>query len=217
MPRTARLIVPDVAVHIVQRSHDRAACFLDDADREAYLHALRTHAMRFDCAVHAYCLMTNHVHVLLTPAERTSCSQLMKHVAQRYSKRMKAKTGRMGTLWESRFFSALVPSEMYALACYRYIDLNPVRAGLAAHPAEYRWSSYRANAAIQFDDFLVQHAAYSALATDHARRAAAYEALCASSLDQAMVDDIRKATRGGYSIGAKRRPRGRPKIVTVTN
>jgi len=216
MPRTARSIIPDVAVHIVQRAHDGAACFLDNADHEAYLEALRTYSARFDCAVHAYCLMTNHVHVLLTPRGPTDCSQLMKHLAQRYSKRLKVRTGRTGTLWEGRFFSAVVPTERYALACYRYIELNPVRAGLAAHPAEYRWSSYRANVVARTDDFLVPHVAYLALASDTTRRAAAYETLCNSSLDKAIADEIRKATRGGYAIGAARRPRGRPKMVTVT-
>lgn len=216
MPRTARLIIPDVAVHVVQRAHDRAACFLATADYEAYLHALRTYAAQFDCAVHAYCLMTNHVHLLLTPREPRACAQLMKHVAQRFSWRMKGKTGRSGTLWEGRFFSALVPTAGYALACYRYIDLNPVRAGLAAHASAYRWSSYRANAQMRVDDFLSPHAAYLALATDSAHRAAAYAALCNTSLDQGVIENIRKATKGGYSIGTARRPRGRPKMVTVT-
>ena len=212
----ARLIIPDVAVHVVQRAHDGAPCFLASADRDAYLEALRTYAVQFDCAVHAYCLMTNHVHVLLTPSSSIGCSQLMKHLAQRYSKRMKARTGRTGTLWEGRFFSAVVPTESYVLACYRYIELNPVRAGLAAHPAEYRWSSYQANVAARVDDFLVPHVAYLALATDATRRATAYETLCSSSLDKATTDEIRKATRSGYSIGTARRPRGRPKTVTVT-
>jgi putative transposase len=216
MARTARLVIPDVALHIVQRAHDRAACFFQDADREAYLDALHTYAARFECAVHAYCLMTNHVHVLVTPRESTGCSQLMKHVAQRYSKRMKAKTGRSGTLWEGRFYSALVPTATYALACYRYIDLNPVRAGLAARAADYPWSSFRVNARMRIDDFLAPHAAYLALATDPAQRAVAYAALCDTSLDQGLIDDIRKATKGGYSVGAERKPRGRPKMVTVT-
>jgi putative transposase len=216
MARTARLIIPDVAVHVVQRAHDRADCFLSEADYEAYLATLWMHAARFGCAVHAYCLMTNHVHLLLTPRDSTGCAQLMKHVAQRYSWRMKAKTSRSGTLWEGRFFSALVPTENYALACYRYIELNPVRAALAAHAAAYRWSSYRANAGVRIDDFLIPHAAYLALATDNTRRAAAYAALCNTSLDRGLVENIRKATRGGYPIGATRRPRGRPKMVTVT-
>ena len=216
MPRTARLIVPDVAVHVVQRGHDRADCFFQEADYHAYLDALREYAMKFDCRVHAYCLMTNHVHLLLTPAEPTSCAQLIKHVAQRYSKRLNARRGRTGTLWEGRFHSGVVATEHYALACYRYIDLNPVRAGLAKHPAEYRWSSYRANSYSRLDDFMSPHAAYFALAESTVERAARYVALCTMSLEQNVLDDIRKATRGGYSMGAPRRGRGRQaKMVTV--
>jgi putative transposase len=216
MPRTARLIVPEVAVHIVQRGHDRNDCFFEEADYRAYLDALRKHAPQFDCSVHAYCLMTNHVHLLLTPHKPTSCAQLMKHVAQRYSKRWNARRGRTGTLWEGRFYSALVTTEHYAIACYRYIDLNPLRAGLVKHPAEYRWSSYRANSYTRLDDFVSPHAAYLALAAGPAERAASYAALCNTSLEQNVLDDIRKATRGGYSMGTPRRPRGRQaKIVTV--
>jgi len=215
----ARLIVPDVAVHVVQRGHDRADCFFEEADYRAYLAALRTYATQFNCKVHAYCLMTNHVHVLLTPPEPTSCAQLLKHVAQCYSKRLNARHGRTGTLWEGRFHSGLVATEHYALACYRYIDLNPVRAGLVKHPAEYRWSSYLANTHTRLDDFVRPHAAYLALAASSLERAASYAALCTTSLEQNVLEDIRKATRGGYSMGAPRRPRGRPqktKMVTVT-
>jgi putative transposase len=216
MPRVARLIVPDIAVHIVQRGHRRADCFFGEADYRAYLDILRTYATQFDCKVHAYCLMTNHVHLLLTPPEPTSCAQLMKHVAQRYSKRLNARHGRTGTLWEGRFHSGLVASEHYALACHRYIDLNPVRAGLVKHPGEYRWSSYCANSYTRLDDFVSPHAAYLALAAGPAERAASYAALCSTSLEQNVLDDIRKATRGGYSMGTPRRPRGRQaKIVTV--
>jgi putative transposase len=217
MPRVARLIIPDVPVHIVQRGHDRADCFLEEADYRAYLDALRMYATRFDCTVHAYCLMTNHVHLLLTPHESTGCAQLMNHVAQRYSKRVNARQGRSGTLWESRFYSGLVTTGRYALACYRYIELNPVRAGLVKHPADYRWSSYRANTHSRLDDFVSPHAAYVALGENPLGRAASYAAICDTSLEQEVVQEIRKATRGGYSMGGPRRPRGRPgKIVTVT-
>src|SRR5687767_6021018 len=113
MPRTARLIVPEVAVHIVQRGHRRADCFLQEADYRAYLDALRTYAPEFDCKVHAYCLMSNHVHLLVTPRKPDGCAQLMKHLAQRYSKRLNARRGCTGTLWEGRFHSGLVATEHY--------------------------------------------------------------------------------------------------------
>jgi putative transposase len=216
MSRTARLVIPEVSVHIVQRGHDRAACFFDDADYLAYLDALRSYAPRLLCSVHAYCLMTNHVHLLVTPHTPTACAQLMKHLAQRHSRRINGKRGRSGTLWEGRFYSALVASESYALACYRYIELNAVRAGMVEHPRQYRWSSYRANIGAAADALLSPHTAYLTLAADASRRASAYSALCDTSIEQNVVDDIRKATRGGYAVGAKPRSRGRPKMVTVT-
>src|SRR6267142_2827173 len=126
MPRVARVVVPDVALHIVQRGHDRAPCFFDEDDYLSYLVALGTYAARFHCAVHAYCLMTNHVHLLLTPSAQPGCALLMKHLAQRHSKRINAKQGRTVSLWEGRFHSGLVATDEYAVACYRYIELNPV-------------------------------------------------------------------------------------------
>jgi putative transposase len=220
MPRVARLIVPDVAVHVVQRGHDRADCFHGEADYRAYLVTLRMYAARFGCKVHAYCLMTNHVHLLLTPSEPASCALLMKHVAQRYSKRLNRRLGRTGTLWEGRYHSGLVATEHYALACYRYIELNPVRAGLVKHPAEYRWSSYAANTRARSDALVTPHPAYLSLATSIDGCGTNYAGLCGMSLGQSVLDDIRRATQGGYAIGTPRRPRGRPparKMVTVTN
>jgi putative transposase len=211
------LVIPDVAVHIVQRGHDRGDCFFHEADYRAYLAAVREYAAEFRCAVHAYCLMTNHVQLLLTPGDPTGCAQLMKHVAQRHSKRMNALHGRTGTLWEGRFYSGLVPTEHYALACYRYIDLNPVNGGLVSHASEYRWSSCGANACARLDSLLNPHPAYVTLAADPAARAALYAELCGSPLAQSDLDEIRKATRSGQSMGAARRRRGRPqKMVTVT-
>jgi putative transposase len=211
------LVIPDVAVHIVQRGHDRRDCFFHEADYQAYLAAVREYAAEFRCSVHAYCLMTNHVHLLLTPSDPTGCAQLMKHAAQRHSRRMNALHGRTGTLWEGRFYSGLVPTEHYALACYRYIDLNRVHGGLVSQPSEYRWSSYRANAYAFLDSLVNPHPAYVALAADPAARAALYAELSGSALAQSDLDEIRRATRSGQSMGAARRPRGRPqKMVTVT-
>lgn len=227
MPRTARLVIPEVSLHVVHRGHDRAACFFGDADYLAYLVSLATYGARFRCAIHAYCLMTNHVHLLLTPLESQACAQLMKHLAQRHSKRINAMHGRTGTLWEGRFYSAIVPSERYALACYRYIDMNPVRAGVVARPDEYRWSSYRANVQIRTDGWLSPHPAYLGLAEKVVERGTAYRSLCDASVDAEVIDEIRKATRSGQRMGAPRKPRGRRKqensdchqleMVTVTN
>jgi putative transposase len=209
MPRAARVVVPDVSLHVVQRGHDQRDCFFEEGDYLAYLDYLREFGARFRCAVHAYCLMTNHVHVFVTPHDAEGCAQMMKFTAQHYVNRINRRLGRSGTLWEGRFYSCLVPSERYALACYRYIELNPVEAGMVASPAGYRWSSYAANSSARNGDFLKPHAAYEALGIDDSTRASGYIALFDLPLDPKLIEDIRKATRGGYAVGAPRK-RGRP-------
>jgi putative transposase len=212
MPRAARLVVPEVSLHIVQRGHDRRDCFFADQDYAAYLAYLREFAARFGCSVHAYCLMTNHVHLLMTPHAANACALVMKYTAQHYVNRINTRLERSGTLWEGRFFSCLVPSEHYALACYRYIELNPVDAGMVRRPGDYRWSSYASNTRGAADEFLRPHPAYEALGCDVLARAGSYAALLDSPLQQSVIDEIRKATRGGYAVGAERRRRGRPPL-----
>lgn len=146
MPRRARLSVPGIAWHIIQRGNNRSSCFYADDDYRRYLYLLQEQARDHGCRVHAYVLMTNHVHLLVTPARADSVSLMMKHLGQRYVQYINRTYRRTGTLWEGRFRSCLAQDEGYALACYRYIELNPVRAGMVEHPAEYPWSSYRANA-----------------------------------------------------------------------
>src|SRR5215467_13960820 len=141
MPRRARIMLAEVPVHIIQRGHNRDICFFSDRDYKRYLDDLRELAPQFGCAVHAYCLMTNHVHLLLTPQTTDGCGLLMKRLGQCYVQYVNRSYGRSGTLWEGRFRSALVQSERYLLACSRYIELNPVRAAIVRHPSHYRWSS----------------------------------------------------------------------------
>ncbi|HUQ73866.1 MAG TPA: transposase [Burkholderiales bacterium] len=204
------MVVPDLSVHIVQRGHDGNDCFFDDGDYLAYLNLLREFAPRCGCSVHAYCLMTNHVHLFLTPHAPRSCALLMKNVGQRYVQRVNALRERRGTLWEGRFYSCLVPTEAYALACYRYVECNPLKPGLVSHPDEYPWSSYRLNARAP-GGFLSPHPAYSALAEDDGRRAAVYRELCNVPLPTEMLENLRKATRCGSAAGTQPRRRGRPK------
>ena len=211
MPRTARFVIPDVSLHVVQRGHDRHDCFFEEADYLAYLEYLHIFAARFGCTVHAYCLMTNHVHLLITPHTTDACAQLMKNVGQRYVQKINARLQRTGTLWEGRFYSCPVASERYALACYRYIELNPVEASMVQHPRDYPWSSHGENAGGAINGFINPHPAYMALAADGAARGHAYAALFELPLEQSVIDEIRKATRGGYVVGTPRRPRGRQK------
>ncbi len=215
MPRTARLVVPDLSVHIVQRGHDRQPCFFEDADYAAYLTYLDEFATKVACSVHAYCLMTNHVHLLVTPHAAESCARLMKNVGQHHVQRINSRRKRTGTLWEGRFYSCPVTTERYLLACYRYIELNPLRAGMVSHPAEYGWSSYRVNAGGKRDGLLTPHPAYVGLGEDDERRRLAYRELCEQPLQAQAIDEIRKATRGGYVVGTPRRPRGRPRPAVM--
>ena len=145
MPRRARLALAGIPWHIIQRGNNRAVCFHAEDDYQFYLHYLKTFADQFGCAVHAYVLMTNHVHLLLTPEREDSAALLMKHLGQRYVQYINRSYRRSGTLWEGRFRSCLTQSEDYVLACYRYIELNPVRAAMVIKPQDYRWSSFHAN------------------------------------------------------------------------
>jgi putative transposase len=193
--------VPGVAVHIIQRGNDRAACFRRDSDYLLYLLHLRQLSERFSCSVHAYCLMTNHVHLLLTPATREGCSTLMRNLGQRYVQYFNRTYERTGTLWEGRFRSCLVDTARYALACQRYIELNPLRAKMVAHPGEYPWSSYRTHVGTAPDAWLTQQAEYLALSEEVAMRREAYRRLLEADLEPELADEIRAATHAGRPLG----------------
>ena len=163
MPRRARIVLPNVPIHLIQRGNNRHACFFADEDYRFYLDWLAKHAGKTGCRVHAYVLMTNHVHLLLSSDKADAPGALMKALGQRYVQYVNRTYRRSGTLWEGRFRSCPIQEETYLLACQRYIELNPVRAGMVPHPAEYRWSSYRANAQGEADALLQPHPLYTAL------------------------------------------------------
>jgi len=217
MPRTARSVLIDCPLHIVQRGINRTACFFSERDYVTYLRYLVVFAARFDCSVHAYCLMTNHVHLLLTPHSANSCALLMKNLGQQYVQTVNHRLRRTGTLWEGRFHSSPVTSERYVLACYRYVELNPVRAGIVKAADGYRWSSYGWNARMQPNSFLRSHAAYEALGIDPGQRANTYKEMCEAGVAAAELEEIRKAARVGCAIGTRRRKRGRPSKLDEKN
>jgi putative transposase len=159
-------------------------------------------APRTECRMHALVLMTNHIHLLLTPERPDSASSLMKHLGQRYTQYFNRKSGRTGTLWEGRYRSCLAESAEYVLACYRYIEMNPVRAGMVSQPRDYRWSSHGANALGHSWPLISPHAQYRQLASDDASRQAAYRALFVDEPDLGLVNRIRAATRGNVVLGA---------------
>lgn len=200
MPRRARILLPGVPVHLIQRGNNRSACFYAEEDYRFYLDHLNEQAAKHGCTIHAYCLMTNHVHLLLTPEKDDSLGKLMKALGQRYVQYVNRTYRRSGTLWEGRFRSCLLQQEAYVLACYRYIELNPVRACMVEHPAEYRWSSYRANAQGE-ESSIVPHPLYLALGQQIEERHAAYRELFRYELERGVIDEIRQATNGNYALG----------------
>jgi putative transposase len=189
-----------VAVHIVQRGHDRRDCFRQDTDYLVYLANLKELADTAGCAVHAYCLMTNHIHMLLTPSEASSCARLMRNLGQRYVQYFNRRYERSGTLWEGRFWSCLVDSASYVTGCYRYIERNPVRAGMVTTPGEYRWSSYPGNVGAAANQLLRPHAEYLAISETDESRHAAYRAILTEEDDPVFLAAIREATNGGFGM-----------------
>jgi putative transposase len=204
MPRRARLRFAGVPLHIIQRGNNRIACFFATEDYRFYLHHLEELAQRFNCDVHAYVLMTNHVHLLVTPSETDSASLLMKHLGQRYVQYVNRVYRRSGTLWEGRFKSSLVQQQGYLLKCQRYIELNPVRASMVPHPRDYPWSSYRANGELLPSSLVTPHDGYSALGETPEQRAAAYRQLCQIGVEEEVLKEIRSAANGNFALGSQR-------------
>lgn len=201
MARRARLVLPEVPLHIIQRGNNRHACFLSESDFRVYLSMLQIAAEDVACTVHAYVLMTNHVHLLLSPVDTTGPSMLMKALDQRYTQYVNRRYRRTGTLWEGRFRSCIVQSERYLLTCQRYIELNPVRAAMVASPREYHWSSYRANAEGSKDMLITHHSTYNRLGTTPDARQEAYRGLFAEEISANVLQFLRQATNGNYAMG----------------
>lgn len=204
MPRRARLTLQGVPLHLIQRGNNRQACFFADEDYRFYLDWLAEYAGKIGCHIHAYLLMTNHVHLLVSADRAESPGALMKALGQRYVQYVNRTYRRSGTLWEGRFRSCLIQEENYLLACQRYIELNPVRAGMVEHPGEYRWSSYRANGQGEDDALVRPHILYEGLGHDLAGRQAAYRELFSHELEPSLADQIRRATNGNFVLGNER-------------
>jgi putative transposase len=202
MSRPQRLILPAVPLHIIQRGNNRAPCFATTADYLVYLTLLRQYAAETACNIHAYVLMTNHVHLLLSTGSRTGPSVLMRRLGQHYVQYFNRRHGRSGTLWEGRFRSCLVDSERYLLVCQRYIELNPVRARMVETPDAYPWSSYRANALGADDPLVTPHLVYSGLGIHEAERHAAYRHLFLDDISEQLLEEIRRAGNSSRPLGS---------------
>jgi len=206
MPRTGRILVPEYPHHILQRGHNKQVVFADSQDFSFYLSNLEELKYQFDIQVHAYCLMTNHVHLLLNPGKKTSnLSKLMKTLAARTTRYRNRLENRTGTLWESRYKSSPVQNDEYLLTCCKYIELNPVRARMVDHPGNYVWSSYNqrignnsSNNWIDFDP------AFLSLGGSDALRTGAYTKFVTDSLTNSELEFIRGAIQRGQLTGNNR-------------
>jgi len=191
-------------MHIVQRGNNRQACFFHPADYALYLETVFACAARYQVDIHAYVLMTNHAHLLATPTRKWGVSRMMQLLGATYVANINAIYRRTGTLWEGRYKSSLVESERYCLACYRYIESNPVRAGMCAHPGDYRWSSYRVNALAEAKSGLTPHPEWLALGENDGERRARYRTLVDAVVDPERVENIRFGVRKGLPTGSTR-------------
>lgn len=201
MPRPPRTVLPGHPLHLIQRGNNRSACFVDDTDRAHYVRALGSASARAGCAIHACVLMTNHVHLLITPSGADSSGRMMQTLGRRYVCHFNRRHGRSGTLWEGRFRSTMMDSEPYFHTSSRYVESNPVRAGLVTEPDGYRWSSYRCNARGEADALVTPHPLYVALETNPALRCASYRALFSSASEPQVYEAIRRATNAGTVVG----------------
>ncbi len=226
MPRRARTYISGLPYHIVQRGNNREACFIEPENYSFYLDLWKQMSQRYGVQVHAYCLMTNHIHFLATPQNPKALSNVLKVVGSRYAYYFNRKYHRTGTLWEGRHKDSLVQQERYLLVCYRYIEFNPVRAGMVDRPEEYRWSSYGANG---WGDsgWVTPHSEYLALGKERDDRLQAYRSLVQSEISELDINEVRKSAHycqplgndpfrsmieSKYSIKLGQMKRGRPKI-----
>lgn len=206
-----RLFEPGFSHHIIHRGNNRCDVFRDDHDRRRFMATLANAAARSGVAIHGYVLMTTHFHLLATGDDETSVPRTMQDLAS-YVRYFNRRHGRTGTLWEGRYHAGLIADERYWLTCLRYIELNPVRAGMVMAPADYEWSSYRANAGIVTNKLLTPHPVHVQLGTDLATRAANWSAICGNPLSEEELTLIRHQTQQGSTVGEREDDQG-PRLV----
>lgn len=202
MSRPPRLEAPGVPLHVVQRGNNRSNCFFGDIDRRFYLRCLAQSAQSRNCAVHAYVLMSNHVHLLVTPAVKGAVSALLQDVGRQYVRTINKVHGRTGTLWEGRYKSSLIDSEQYLFTCHRYIELNPVRAGIVVKPSDFPWSSHRYYAMGEPDTVVTPHPLYVQLASEPEARIARFRSLFGDPIPDSDLERLRIAVSKGWALGS---------------
>jgi putative transposase len=229
MPRASRIIIANYPHHIIQRGHNRQQVFAAEEEYLYYLENLRIWKEFYECKVYSYCLMTNHVHLIVDPGKKEKhLSQLMKRVTGRQTRYVNKIRGRSGTLWEGRFKSSPISIDEYLLACSRYIEMNPVRAGLVKDPVDYRWSSYQGKIGLRKEEWLDKDPCYLGLAENEKKRKTRYRIWLRSSMPEKELNHIRQSLQRGQLTGSSRfideiegkikkrvefRGRGRPRKV----
>lgn len=204
MPRTGRLVIPNHPHHIIHRGHNRQPVFLSDDDYLYYLNNLTEWKTKLRCRLYAYCLMADHVHLILDPGENVgNLALLMKRIAGRQTRYVNKMEKRTGTLWEGRYKSSPVSVEDYLLACCRYVELNPVRAGLVEHPVSYRWSSYSEKTG-GYGNMVDADPVYLALCDEPGKREMKYGEWVLSAIPEGEPELIRAAVRRGQLTGSQK-------------
>jgi len=204
MARKLRICPAGYTQHIVQRGNNRDACFAGKGDYVAYAHWLAEGAKKYDIAIHAWVMMTNHTHLLVTPRDDNTVSLMMQYLGRHYVRRFNKVHNRTGTLWEGRYRSSLVDSDQYVLACYRYIENNPVKANIVSSPGEYRWSSYHANARGIDSAMLTTHPCYEQLAKSKQARLRAYSQLFDNPNAGSLDAEIRLGVTKNLATGSEK-------------
>ena len=201
MARLPRFSIPGQSQHVIQRGNNRDAIFVADEDYDFYLEKLKDACQKFQCEIHAYVLMTNHVHLLITPYSENGISKVMQSLGRFYVQYFNYQYRRTGTLWEGRYRATLLDSEQYLLICSRYIELNPVRAGMVLYAGEYPWSSYRCNAMGETNVLITPHLIYKALGCDATECLLRYRALFNNQMADVDIEEIRLATNKAWVLG----------------
>jgi len=230
MARLPRYFAKGVPLHLILRGNKLEPIFGNAEDCQYFKEALLDAAQRYGLAIHAYVFMANHIHLLASPATEQSMPKTMQSVGRRYVQYLNLAYGRSGPLWEGRYRATVVDAENYLFECMRYVELNPVRAGLVLHPRDHVWSSYRANGEGKADALVSPHGLYRRLAKDETERRAVYRKLFKAPMDPQLLDEIRDCTNKGWALGSERfqskierlterraapLPKGRPKKIAA--
>jgi putative transposase len=196
--------MPGQPQHVIQRGNNRTAIFATSNDYLVFRECLLSATIRFGCAIHAYVLMTNHVHLLMTPRDAQGISRALQSLGRRYVRYFNDRYQRTGTLWEGRYRATVIETDKYLFTCCRYIEENPVRAGIVTHASRYAWSSHMSNAQGVADPLITPHERYLALGMSPAARQTSYRALFVPRIDPSTLEEIRESTNHGWALGGER-------------